>query len=357
MSFNTLAHHPLFHTSGLAARIADHPIGFIDVGARGGAHELVEPIAAVTGVLGFEPDEEECRALLADPAVTSPWKRFVLEPTALAATTGEATLHLLAAPTNHSLLPPNPAFLKRYSMTRFEEVGQCALTTEPLDAVLAAQHADEPYWGEIIKVDVQGGELDVLRGAETMLRDATLALVSEVEFFPVYAGQPLFSDVELFLRQRGFAFWGFDSVHHRSDKRLDKRVAGGKERLMWADAVFFRDPLAGSPAPYDPTPRQAAILVISALLLDHYEYALELADAYWPVGAEREALIALIQEGAAMAPAAAALELSNAAARAAANPADANLELGWFVGRHRFWGDYEAQLGSPHPIRRGGFRS
>ena len=44
------------------ARCAPTPLGFVDVGARGGVHPLVEPLARRTAVLGFEPAARRVRA-------------------------------------------------------------------------------------------------------------------------------------------------------------------------------------------------------------------------------------------------------------------------------------------------------
>src|SRR4051794_4057794 len=109
-----LAQAPEFAALGLAEMFSKTPLGFIDVGARDGIHEIVDPLAGLTAVLGFEPDPDECRRLLGDPSVTARWASFALEPIALADRTGQAPLHLAAVPTNHSLLPTHDPFVGRY---------------------------------------------------------------------------------------------------------------------------------------------------------------------------------------------------------------------------------------------------
>jgi FkbM family methyltransferase len=94
---------------------------------------------------------------------------------------------------------------------------------------------------DFIKMDIQGGELDALRGASTLLRDA-LFIVSEVEFVPMYIGQPLFGEIDAFLRDRGFALHKFLGMCGR----MAKPVAIPQNpyfatQHMWADAVFIRD--------------------------------------------------------------------------------------------------------------------
>ena len=71
----------------------------------------------------------------------------------------------------------------------------------PLDVLVAREQLPPP---DLLKLDVQGYELEVLRGAEACL-GAARAVLCEVSFREFYAGQPLFADVLAFLRARGFA--------------------------------------------------------------------------------------------------------------------------------------------------------
>lgn len=56
---------------------------------------------------------------------------------------------------------------------------------------------------DILKLDLQGYELEALKGAERSLPSTKLVLI-EVEFVPLYENQPLFGDLDVFLRERGF---------------------------------------------------------------------------------------------------------------------------------------------------------
>ena len=52
---------------------------------------------------------------------------------------------------------------------------------------------------DFIKLDTQGSELDILHGAGSLL-DNCSGLQLEVMFSPLYEGQPLFADVDAYLR-------------------------------------------------------------------------------------------------------------------------------------------------------------
>lgn len=56
---------------------------------------------------------------------------------------------------------------------------------------------------DIIWMDIQGAELKALRGLGQLLKNVRI-IYTEVEYKPLYLGQPLFTDVDEFLRGQGF---------------------------------------------------------------------------------------------------------------------------------------------------------
>ncbi len=119
------------------------------------------------------------------------------------------------------------------AMGDFEGMADVSVArTRDVDTVRLDEVVDGPV--DFIKLDVQGGELDVLRGATNLLGDA-LAVHVEVEFIPIYASQPLFDDVFRFMVAAGYDMFDFP--------RLERcRYLGGRgraDRLVWAEAVFI----------------------------------------------------------------------------------------------------------------------
>jgi FkbM family methyltransferase len=324
-------------TSKLFTLLGNRPIGFVDIGARGGVHPLVEPIASAVAVLGFEPDPAECDRIREEASIQSRYARMEIEAAALADHVGSAVLHHVSVPTNTSLRAPNGVFVTRYSMDKWREVGQSAIKITTLDEVLFSLRADDPYWGEAIKIDTQGTEHEILIGARRTLSERTLFLCVEVSFCELYKGQRLFSDVELALREFGFAFYGFDRVFHRSRKSLDKSRFWGRERVIQADAYFFKDPFdpAGIAASF--SQRSRAILMAFALVTGYHDFALELLQSLDDEGTElREEILrqALLRTDASCA---AAQQLVDAIA---AQPQDANVLVGKFVDERRTRNDF-----------------
>jgi hypothetical protein len=82
----------------------------------------------------------------------------------------------------------------------------------------------------MLKIDVQGFESAVLRGAEKSL-DHIVAINTEVSFVELYEGQVLFHDIYETLIARGFRY--MSDVH-----RIDDPNTG---RPLQANALFIRE--------------------------------------------------------------------------------------------------------------------
>lgn len=349
---NQLSDNKLFNECAAGKSLHTKPLGFIDIGARGGAHDIVEPIAKNTAVLGFECDQEECERLMKNPAVYEPWAKFTLEDVALAQEKGKAELKLLSANTNHSLLPPNEKFTKRYNMSKWDVVGRCELQTDTLDNVLFNQDMGDYPWGEFLKIDTQGTEFEILQGSYRVLRERTVAVVAEVAFCELYKGQKLFSDVEALMREAGFSFYGFTTLHTRSKKLLDKKSHVTRERLIYSDAIFFKDPLPGGYSKSLSERGNYALFVV-ALLLGFHDFAYELAKETWLLHSDIEEVKrvdALIKSYAALCTEKTSQQLFELVNTVKQNPQLANVAVGGFVDRRRAFCDYDDFLNiSPLP--------
>ncbi|MCE3003896.1 MAG: FkbM family methyltransferase [Xanthomonadaceae bacterium] len=115
-----------------------------------------------------------------------------------------------------------------------------ALSTRALDDLVAAGAL--PSSCDLLKIDVQGYELAVLRGAQRLL-ERTRVLLLEVNLLDIHVGLPLLHEVTAWLAERGFvaddlagitrrplddALWQVDLVFARPDAawRADKRWGG-----------------------------------------------------------------------------------------------------------------------------------
>lgn len=80
-----------------------------------------------------------------------------------------------------------------------------------LDRLMVQRQAQPPF---MIKVDVQGAELDVLSGARTTLRHAEL-VVLEVSLFQFFHGAPLLCDVVAHMKSHGFVPYDLLGLQYR----------------------------------------------------------------------------------------------------------------------------------------------
>ena len=207
----------------------------IDIGAN--PIDADPPYAAMlraggAEVVGFEPNPA---ALATLDARKGPHERYFLH----AVGDGQRhTLHICQAPGMTSLLQPNPAVLGLFH--GFPDWGR-VLATEPVDTVRLDDVA-ETAGADLLKLDIQGAELMVLRHAEARLRDAVV-IQAEVEFLPLYKDQPLFSDMDIFLRERGFVLHRFFPTVSRAVQpvMVNADPYAGLGQLVWADAIFIRD--------------------------------------------------------------------------------------------------------------------
>jgi hypothetical protein len=85
------------------------------------------------------------------------------------------------------------------------------------------REARRPY----LKIDTQGYELEVLRGATTVL-GALVLVEAELSLLPTYEAGPLFEDVVAFLAEHRFSPIAFEGV-------LDDERTG---EMLQVDAIF-----------------------------------------------------------------------------------------------------------------------
>ncbi len=106
-----------------------------------------------------------------------------------------------------------------------------------LDQICQEKCTKGPY---LIKIDTQGSELDVLRGAENVIQE-TKFVITEVSFFQFFAGGPQFYDCVKFMKERGFVCYDmFDLSYRPLDGAMSQvDLAFVREKSQFRKAHFY----------------------------------------------------------------------------------------------------------------------
>lgn len=206
----------------------------LDIGAamadRPSYQSLVE--AGHARIIGFEPDAAACESL--NGRYGAPHRFFPH----FIGDGRPATFHETNWALTGSLFPPNTRLLDKFNNLGelTQPVAQHTVTTTRLDDIAEIDAVD------FIKIDVQGSELPIFQNGLRALSQA-LVVQTEVEFVELYKGQPMFADVDLFLRGQGFQFHTLHEVGGRAFKPLVHKndINRPFRQFLWADAIYTRD--------------------------------------------------------------------------------------------------------------------
>lgn len=172
----------------------------VDIGANRGQFSLAaRRWAPGVKVFAFEP--------LSGPAavfrkVFAGDARVRLFQAAIGPQAGEAVIHVSAADDSSSLLP-----ISGLQERLFPGTGEAAtekIRVGRLGDFVSAEDIEAPA---LLKLDVQGFELEALQGCEDLL-DRFAHVYVECSFVELYTGQALADEVIAWLRERGFRLSG-----------------------------------------------------------------------------------------------------------------------------------------------------
>lgn len=190
-----------------------------NVGQTAARYRVLFPTAKI---YCFEPFEESFHSLCENfqgCALVQPQRL------AVTSTTGVREFHCNHGPLTNSLLPSAAGwrnYIGQELMTTREVV---SVPTMRLDDFCAQAQIDRI---DLLKMDIQGAELMALQGAADLLeRRAVQLIYTEVNFAPMYDGQPTFDDLVRYLSGYGYRLFGLYNVAHGEDAAL-----------AWCDAIF-----------------------------------------------------------------------------------------------------------------------
>ena len=151
-------------------------------------------------LLSFEPAPGVYQRLARRSAADRRWD---VSRVALGDREETAVLNLMAATGFNSFLKPNSLALRLFEAGT-EIKGEVRVSVDRLDRILPILFPDSDRQRMFLKIDTQGYDLNVLRGAGGQL-ESIVGVQVEMVMTPLYEGAPHYDDVVEFLEARGFA--------------------------------------------------------------------------------------------------------------------------------------------------------
>lgn len=199
----------------------------IDVGANTGQFaRMIRGVLPEARIYSFEPIRECFLELDRDLGGTPALRAFNL---ALGESDGEVEILRNAFTPCSSMLEPTSLLEREYPDSARRERVKVAMAR--LDTVLS----DLDLGPEVlVKIDVEGYEPQVIRGAEASLSRALFVSI-EIHFREYYKGQPLFDHIYRMMTERGFVYRGSAGQY----------ASPVDHRPSYMDAIFENERLGG----------------------------------------------------------------------------------------------------------------
>ncbi len=278
----------VFVHSRFESEYRQHPLVLVDVGARGGLRDNWLAARRHLRVLGFEPDKREFDRLIAGARAEDATTYFGV---ALHNRQGAIRINVARDGGLTSIFEPNREFLDSFpDATRFDTVDIRQVEADTLDNLLRSRAIHDV---DFLKVDTQGSELFVLEGAAGALASTVTGVEVEVEFTPIYKEQPLFADVDAFLRKLGYLLFDLRPCYWK--RAAGRAIGGPRGQVIWADALYLKSmpALRATVSALESGEQKSKVLraLSVALLYGYHDYALEIARNAPALAPDERALI------------------------------------------------------------------
>lgn len=187
----------------------------LDVGAyKGKTAEVYRAKFPNAEIYCFEPFPDSVAAL---QRKFSDDERVSIVPKAVAEESGRRTFYVNEYDATNSLLP-RPGSGKRYYPKKAGPKETVEVEVITLDEFAAA---NEIPTIDILKLDIQGGELMALRGAKDLLHSGDVTLIfTEIMFIAHYESAPLFHEIWSFLADFGYSLFEIYDIHRAKNGQI-----------------------------------------------------------------------------------------------------------------------------------------
>ena len=210
-------------------------LSLLDIGARDG---IQWPFTSFQKneikLFLVEPDKEEAKKL----KQTYNSDNIRVLPYALWSSDKVLKLNLTKSRGASSVYESNIDFLNQFpESSRFDIEKKINIEATTIDNLSLSKEIDSI---DFTKIDTQGAELDILKGGKDFFMKNILGLEVEIEFCELYKNQPLFGDVDRFVREElGLELWDINKSNWNF-KAAHKKTKSGKGKVIFGDALYFR---------------------------------------------------------------------------------------------------------------------
>jgi FkbM family methyltransferase len=269
-----------------ASHLQKDKLKCVDVGARGGLQGSWARFKEFIETDCLEPDPVACERERTAARAGEHWF-----PIGLAKSSGKHPLYVLGKPSGSSLFPPNPPVISQFSTADYCRLDK-VVDIDALSFSDFITRFKRPL-PNLIKLDTQGSELDILQSLQNDHWADLIAIQTEIEFIDMYAGQPLFADVDAFMKSKGFILFdllpvrSYRTAENRTHHYLIKHLGISRNRpdlscrLIAGDAFYLR-PLPEIIASRNPT--TFCKMLLTLLIYRCLDEALWLAEEGQKVG-------------------------------------------------------------------------
>lgn len=247
MSLESINYHPKM-TAYLIEKgfFRDQKFTVVDVGARFGGASYWDVFNNQLSLIGFEPDKEECERL--NQKFGQRGHRYF--PVALHETKGKRTFYVTEYLSSSGFYRNEMSFWSRFPDEKNFKLKE-TLFIETTDFNTFGRENNINHI-DFLKLDVEGAELDVLKGASDYLKNnGVLGALVEVRF-QRSSNQPIFSEVDSFMESMDFNLFDVSTYRHsrktlpgafleKDEKGRSIPGPSRKGQVIWANALYLRD--------------------------------------------------------------------------------------------------------------------
>lgn len=252
------------------------PLTVIDAGARDGLEKKWRSASKHLKTIGFEPDRQEFDRLI--NLVKN--KNAMYFNTALYDKKTTLDFYIMRDRALSSVFKPNRKFLDNFpDNSRYDILQTIRIPVDTLDNIINGNNNIDV---DFIKLDTQGSELSILKGASCILNSFITGLEIEAEFVPLYEDQPLFCEVNEFVRKLGFQL--FDLRPYFWKRSRGAKYGKSKGQIITMDALYLMEidkfiDILGKISDISAKKNKALRFISTCLIYGYLDYALEVFEA------------------------------------------------------------------------------